>query len=87
MYTHGCGDHLAGDLCAGRKGTQQKVSRTSGGPRTPNATVGFGPEQIGAISFYESGIYELAGENPALSDLKPAASRILPAPSALADVT
>jgi uncharacterized protein (DUF885 family) len=33
----------------------------------------------GAISFYESGIYELAGENPALSDLKPAAARALPA--------
>jgi uncharacterized protein (DUF885 family) len=33
----------------------------------------------GAISFYESGIYEVAGENPALSDLKPAASRLLPA--------
>jgi uncharacterized protein (DUF885 family) len=32
----------------------------------------------GAISFYESGIYEVAGENPALSDLKPATARILP---------
>jgi uncharacterized protein (DUF885 family) len=33
----------------------------------------------GTISFYESGIYELAAENPALSDLKPTAARILPA--------
>ena len=33
----------------------------------------------GAIAFYESGIYEVAGENPALSDLKPAAVRLLPA--------
>jgi uncharacterized protein (DUF885 family) len=33
----------------------------------------------GAIAFYESGIYELSGENPALSDLKPATARALPA--------
>jgi uncharacterized protein (DUF885 family) len=33
----------------------------------------------GAIAFYESGIYELTGENPALSDLKPATARLLPA--------
>jgi uncharacterized protein (DUF885 family) len=33
----------------------------------------------GAIAFYESGIYELAGESPALSELKPAATRVLPA--------
>jgi uncharacterized protein (DUF885 family) len=32
----------------------------------------------GAINFYESGIYELAGENPALSELKPACQRVLP---------
>jgi uncharacterized protein (DUF885 family) len=32
----------------------------------------------GAIAFYESNIYELAGENPALSDLKPACARVLP---------
>ncbi len=33
----------------------------------------------GAIAFYDHGIYELAGENPQLSDLKPAAARVLPA--------
>src|SRR4029077_12572295 len=33
----------------------------------------------GAIAFYESGIYEIAGETPQLSELKPAASKILPA--------
>ncbi len=33
----------------------------------------------GAIAFYESGIYELAGETPQLSDLKPVAAKILPA--------
>jgi uncharacterized protein (DUF885 family) len=32
----------------------------------------------GAIAFYEKGIYDLAGETPALSDLKPAADRVLP---------
>jgi uncharacterized protein (DUF885 family) len=32
----------------------------------------------GAMAFYESGIYELAGENPTLSILKPAAGRIVP---------
>ena len=32
----------------------------------------------GAIAFYEHGIYELAGENPRLSELKPAADRVLP---------
>jgi uncharacterized protein (DUF885 family) len=32
----------------------------------------------GALAFYEHGIYELAGENPQLSDLKPAAKRVLP---------
>jgi uncharacterized protein (DUF885 family) len=32
----------------------------------------------GAIAFYDHGIYELAGENPQLSELKPAADRVLP---------
>jgi uncharacterized protein (DUF885 family) len=32
----------------------------------------------GAIAFYEKGIYDLAGEIPALSDLKPAANSVLP---------
>jgi uncharacterized protein (DUF885 family) len=32
----------------------------------------------GAISFYEQGIYEIAGETPQLSELRPAAQRILP---------
>jgi uncharacterized protein (DUF885 family) len=32
----------------------------------------------GALAFYEHGIYELAGENPQLSELKPAADRVLP---------
>jgi len=32
----------------------------------------------GTISFYDRGIYELAGENPQLSELKPAAARVLP---------
>ncbi len=32
----------------------------------------------GAIAFYDHGIYELAGENPQLSELKPAATRALP---------
>ena len=32
----------------------------------------------GAIAFYDHGIYELAGENPRLSELKPAADRVLP---------
>jgi uncharacterized protein (DUF885 family) len=32
----------------------------------------------GALSFYERGIYELAGENPRLSELRPAADRVLP---------
>jgi uncharacterized protein (DUF885 family) len=32
----------------------------------------------GALHFYESGIYELAGENPRLSVLRPAAERVLP---------
>jgi uncharacterized protein (DUF885 family) len=32
----------------------------------------------GAIRFYESGIYELAGENPATSELKPACQRVVP---------
>jgi uncharacterized protein (DUF885 family) len=32
----------------------------------------------GALHFYESGIYELAGENPRLSELRPAAERVLP---------
>jgi len=32
----------------------------------------------GAIAFYEHGIYEAAGENPQLSELKPAASRLVP---------
>ena len=32
----------------------------------------------GAISFYESGIYELAGENPATSELKLPCQRVLP---------
>jgi uncharacterized protein (DUF885 family) len=32
----------------------------------------------GAIAFYESGIYELTGENPALSDIRRSAARILP---------
>jgi uncharacterized protein (DUF885 family) len=32
----------------------------------------------GAIAFYDHGIYELAGENPQLSELKPAAARVLP---------
>jgi uncharacterized protein (DUF885 family) len=33
----------------------------------------------GAIAFYESGIYELAGETPQLSELKPVAAKVLPA--------
>src|SRR5262249_19993026 len=33
----------------------------------------------GAIAFYESGIYELSGENPSTSDLKPAIAKVLPA--------
>jgi uncharacterized protein (DUF885 family) len=33
----------------------------------------------GAISFYEKGIYDLAEETPALSEIKPAAERALPA--------
>lgn len=33
----------------------------------------------GAIAFYELGIYEIAGETPQLSELQPAAKRILPA--------
>lgn len=32
----------------------------------------------GALAFYEHGIYELAGENPQLSELRPAADRVLP---------
>jgi uncharacterized protein (DUF885 family) len=32
----------------------------------------------GTIGFYERGIYELAGENPKLSELRPAAERVLP---------
>jgi uncharacterized protein (DUF885 family) len=32
----------------------------------------------GAIAFYESGIYEVAGETPQLSELKPAAAKLLP---------
>jgi uncharacterized protein (DUF885 family) len=32
----------------------------------------------GAISFYEQGIYQIAGETPQLSELRPAAQRILP---------
>jgi uncharacterized protein (DUF885 family) len=32
----------------------------------------------GAIAFYESGIYEVAGETPQLSELKPVAARIVP---------
>jgi hypothetical protein len=32
----------------------------------------------GAIAFYDHGIYELAGENPQLSELKPAATRVVP---------
>jgi uncharacterized protein (DUF885 family) len=32
----------------------------------------------GAIAFYDHGIYELAGENPRTSELKPAASRVIP---------
>jgi uncharacterized protein (DUF885 family) len=32
----------------------------------------------GAMAFYESGIYELSGENPATSELKPACQRVLP---------
>jgi uncharacterized protein (DUF885 family) len=32
----------------------------------------------GAIAFYERGIYELAGENPRLSELRPAAERAVP---------
>ena len=32
----------------------------------------------GAINFYESGIYEAAGETPQLSELKPAAARVIP---------
>jgi uncharacterized protein (DUF885 family) len=31
----------------------------------------------GAIAFYENGIYEVAGENPQLSELKPAAARVV----------
>lgn len=33
----------------------------------------------GAIAFYEAGVYELAGETPQLSALRPAAQKILPA--------
>jgi uncharacterized protein (DUF885 family) len=33
----------------------------------------------GSIAFYESGIYELAGETPQLSEIKPVAAKILPA--------
>jgi uncharacterized protein (DUF885 family) len=32
----------------------------------------------GAIAFYEGGIYEIAGETPQLSDLAPAAKKLLP---------
>ena len=32
----------------------------------------------GAIAFYESGIYEAAGETPQLSELKPAAAKVIP---------
>lgn len=32
----------------------------------------------GALAFYEHGIYEAAGENPRLSELRPAAERVLP---------
>ncbi|HTU22813.1 MAG TPA: DUF885 domain-containing protein [Gemmataceae bacterium] len=32
----------------------------------------------GAIAFYQHGIYEVAGENPQLSELKPAATRVVP---------
>jgi uncharacterized protein (DUF885 family) len=32
----------------------------------------------GAIAFYESGIYEVAGENPTTSELKPACQRVVP---------
>jgi uncharacterized protein (DUF885 family) len=32
----------------------------------------------GAINFYETGIYEAAGETPQLSELKPAAARLVP---------
>jgi uncharacterized protein (DUF885 family) len=32
----------------------------------------------GALHFYERGIYELAGEDPRLSELRPAAERVLP---------
>ncbi len=33
----------------------------------------------GAVSFYEQGIFDIAGETPQLSELQPAAKRILPA--------
>src|SRR6185295_6914360 len=33
----------------------------------------------GAIAFYERGIYELSGEAPQLSDLRPAIQKVLPA--------
>ncbi len=32
----------------------------------------------GAIAFYESGIYQAAGETPQLSELKPAAAKVIP---------
>src|SRR6516225_2128510 len=32
----------------------------------------------GAISYYESGIFEIAGETPQLSELKPAAAKVVP---------
>ncbi|HTU19813.1 MAG TPA: DUF885 domain-containing protein, partial [Gemmataceae bacterium] len=32
----------------------------------------------GSLAFYERGIYEAAGENPRLSELRPAAERVLP---------
>jgi uncharacterized protein (DUF885 family) len=32
----------------------------------------------GAINFYERGIYEVSGENPRLSELRPAAERVVP---------
>jgi uncharacterized protein (DUF885 family) len=45
----------------------------------PKALVEIAIRQMkGVISFYEQGIYEIAGETPQLSELQPAAKRILP---------
>jgi hypothetical protein len=42
LYTHGLGDHLAGDLGAGRQGPEQQIPRAGGCPRPPYPGMGLG---------------------------------------------